>query len=80
MTSAQQRAFSATTPNPNSWVRAGTDVNRPFGDYYVDPTVWTNNWGRLTTDPLWRDPTNPTNWISTRTIRIIIRAPFTPPR
>lgn len=80
MTSAQQRAFSATTPNPNSWVRAGTDVNRPFGDYYVDPAVWTNNWGRLTTDPLWRDPNNPTNWISTRTIRIIIRAPFTPPR
>jgi hypothetical protein len=76
----QQRAFSATTPNPNSWVRAGTDVNRKFGDYYVDPAVWTNNWGRLPADPLWRDPNNPTNWISTRTIRSIIRAPYTPPR
>ena len=76
----QQRAFSATTPNPNSWIRAGTDVNRTFGDYYVDPWLWINNWGLSPTNALWRDPNNPTNWISTRTIRIIIRAPFTPPR
>ena len=76
----QQRAFSATTPNPNSWIRAGTDVNRTFGDYYVDPWLWINNRGLSPTNALWRDPNNPTNWISTRTIRIIIRAPFTPPR
>ena len=80
LTNAQQRAFSATTPNPNSWVRAGTDVDSPFGDYYVDPWLWINNWGLSPTNALWRDPNNPTNWISTRTIRIIIRAPFTPPR
>jgi hypothetical protein len=42
--------------------------------------VWTNNWGRLPIDPLWRDPNNRTNWISTREIRIIIRAPYKPPR
>ena len=80
MTNAQHRAFFATTPNPNSWVRAGTDVDRPFGDYYVDPWLWINNRGLSPTNALWRDPNNPTNWISTRTIRIIIRAPFTPPR
>lgn len=80
MTNAQQRAFSATTPNPNSWVRAGTDVNRTFGDYYVDPQLWIDNWGLSPTNALWRNPNNPTNWISTRAIRIIIRAPFTPPR
>ena len=90
-----QRAFSATTPLAATWVRAGTDVNRTYGDYYVDPFVWFNNnqrpanavWdpvlGRWV-DPsgqwVWRDPNNTTNWISTRTIRIIIRQPFTPPR
>ena len=80
MTNAQHRAFSATTPFPSSWVRAGTDVDRPFGDYYVDPWLWINNRGLSPTNALWRDPNNPTNWISTRTIRIIIRAPFAPPR
>ena len=79
-TNPQHRDFLATTPFAPSWVRAGTDVNRTFGDYYVDPAVWTNNWGRLPIDPLWRDPNNRTNWISTREIRIIIRAPYKPPR
>ena len=79
-TNPQHRDFIATTPFAPSWVRAGTDVNRTFGDYYVDPAVWTNNWGRLPIDPLWRNPNNRTNWISTREIRIIIRAPFKPPR
>jgi hypothetical protein len=90
-----QRAFSATTPRAATWIRAGTDVNRTYGDYYVDPFVWFNNnqrpanavWdpalGRWI-DPsgqwVWRDPNNTTNWISTRTIRVIIRQPFTPPR
>jgi hypothetical protein len=79
-TNPQERDFLATTPFAPSWVRAGTDVDRTFGDYYVDPAVWTNNWGRLPIDPLWRDPNNRTNWISTREIRIIIRAPYKPPR
>ena len=76
----RQRAFSATTPQANSWVRAGSGVNVTYGDYYVDPTVWTNNFGRLPTDPAWRDPANPVNWISTRAIRFFIRRPYTPPR
>jgi|TARA_B100001971_G_scaffold134341_1_gene124148 hypothetical protein len=80
MTNAQHRAFSATTPSAISWVRAGTGVNRTFGDYYVDPWLWINNQGLSPTNALWRNPNNPTNWISTRTIRIIIRAPYTPPR
>ncbi len=90
-----QRAFSATTPLASSWVRAGTDVNRTFGDYYVDPMVWFNNsqrpanavwdpalgrWVDPTGQWVWRDPNNITNWISTRTIRVILRQPFTPPR
>jgi hypothetical protein len=90
-----QRAFSATTPLAATWVRAGTDVNRTFGDYYVDPMVWFNNsqrpanavwdpvlgrWIDPTGQWFWRDPNNTTNWISTRTIRVIIRQPFTPPR
>ena len=80
VTNPQQRDFIATTPFANSWIRAGSDVNRTFGDFYVDPAVWTNNLGRIPTDPLWRDPNNRANWISTRAIRIIIRAPYTPPR
>ncbi len=76
-TNNQERAFSATTPNPNSWVRAGTDVNRKFGDYYVDPAGWTNNFGLSPTNALWRNPNNPTNWISTRAIRRFLRRPFT---
>ena len=90
-----QRAFSATTPLASSWVRAGTDMNRTFGDYYVDPMVWFNNsqrpanavwdpalgrWVDPTGQWVWRDPNNTTNWISTRTIRVILRQPFTPPR
>ena len=80
VTNPKQRDFIATTPFANSWIRAGSDVNRTFGDFYVDPAVWTNNLGRIPTDPLWRDPNNRANWISTRAIRIIIRAPYTPPR
>ena len=76
----QHRNFQSTTPYASSWVRAGADVNRTFGDYYVDPTVWINNLSRVPTDPQWRNPNNPTNWISTREIRIIIRAPYSPPR
>ena len=76
----RERAFTATTPRANSWVRAGMDVNTTYGDYYVDPTVWTNNFGRLPTDPAWRDPADPVNWISTRAIRFFIRRPYTPPR
>jgi hypothetical protein len=90
-----QRAFTNASPLAATWVRAGTDVNRTFGDYYVDPRVWFNNsqrpanavWdpalGRWVDPPgqwVWRDPNNTTNWISTRTIRVIIRQPFTPPR
>ena len=90
-----QRAFSATTPLAATWIRAGTDVNRTFGDYYVDPMVWFNNsqrpanavwdpvlgrWIDPTGQWVWRDPNNTANWISTRTIRVIIRQPFTPPR
>jgi hypothetical protein len=90
-----QRAFSATTPSAATWVRAGTDVNRTFGDYYVDPFVWFNNnqrpanavwdpalgrWVDPTGQWVWRDPADLANWISTRTIRVIIRQPFTPPR
>ena len=90
-----QRAFSATTPLAATWVRAGTDPNRTHGDYFVDPMVWVNNslrpanavwdpalgrWVDPTGQWVWRDPTDPVNWISTRTIRVIIRQPFTPPR
>ena len=71
-----ERPFTATTGNPNSWVRAGTDVNRIFGDYFVDPAVWTNNIGLTPANPNWRDPNNPTNWISVRTIRRFLRQPF----
>jgi hypothetical protein len=90
-----QRAFTNASPLAATWVRAGTDVNRTFGDYFVDPFVWLNNsqrpanaiwdpalgrWVDPTGQWVWRDPNNTTNWISTRTIRVIIRQPFTPPR
>jgi len=90
-----QRAFTNASPLAATWVRAGTDLNRTHGDYFVDPFVWLNNSQRPTNavwnpalgrwvDPtgnwVWRDPNDPANWISTRTIRVIIRQPFTPPR
>jgi hypothetical protein len=79
-----QRAFTNASPLAATWVRAGTDLNRTHGDYFVDPFVWLNNSQRPTNavwnpalgrwvDPtgqwVWRDPNNTTNWISTRTIR-----------
>jgi hypothetical protein len=90
-----QRAFTNASPLAATWVRAGTDLNRTHGDYFVDPFVWLNNsqrpanavwnpalgrWVDPTGQWVWRDPNNTTNWISTRTIRVIIRQPFTPPR
>jgi hypothetical protein len=90
-----QRAFTNASPLAATWVRAGTDLNRTHGDYFVDPFVWLNNsqrpanavwdpalgrWIDPTGQWVWRDPNNTTNWISTRTIRVIIRQPFTPPR
>jgi hypothetical protein len=90
-----QRAFTNASPLAATWVRAGTDLNRTHGDYFVDPFVWLNNsqrpanavwnpalgrWVDPTGNWVWRDPNNTTNWISTRTIRVIIRQPFTPPR
>ncbi|MGY8651665.1 MAG: hypothetical protein ACKVKM_12780 [Verrucomicrobiia bacterium] len=90
-----QRAFTNASPLAATWVRAGTDLNRTHGDYFVDPFVWLNNsqrpanavwnpalgrWVDPTGQWVWRDPSNTTNWISTRTIRVIIRQPFTPPR
>lgn len=75
-TNISERPFSATTGNPNSWVRAGADVGRTYGDYYVDPSVWTNNIGLTPADATWRDPNNPTNWISVRTLRRFLRQPF----
>ena len=75
-TNVFERPFSATTGNPNSWVRAGTDVNRTYGDYFVNPVVWTNNIGLTPAHPNWRDPNNPTNWISVRTVRRFLRQPF----
>ncbi len=92
-----QRAFSNATQWAATWVRCGTDANRTHGDYYVDPTVWYNNsqrpanavwdpalgrWVDPTGQWVWRDPNDPTNWISTRSIRGFIRYPFnfTPPR
>ncbi len=90
-----QRAFTNASPLAATWVRAGTDLNRTHGDYFVDPFVWLNNsqrpanavwnpalgrWVDPTGNWVWRDPNDPANWISTRTIRVIIRQPFTPPR
>jgi len=90
-----QRAFTNASSLAATWVRAGTDLNRTHGDYFVDPFVWLNNsqrpanavwnpalgrWIDPTGQWVWRDPNNTTNWISTRTIRVIIRQPFTPPR
>ncbi len=90
-----QRAFSAASSLAATWVRAGTDLNRTHGDYYVDPFVWLNNsqrpanavwdpvlgrWVDPTGQWTWLDPNDPANWISTRTIRTILRYPFTPPR
>jgi len=72
-----QRAFAATKPDRNTWIRAGLDVNVTYGDYYVDPAVWTNNVGLTPGAPSWRDPNNSTNWISTRAIRRFIRLPLT---
>ena len=76
-TNNTERAFPATTPNPPSWIRTGTDVNRTYGDYYVNPAVWTNNAGLTPADVRWRDPNNPTNWISTRAMRQFLRRPYT---
>lgn len=72
-----ERPFAATTPNPPSWIRAGSDVNRTYGDYYVNPAVWTNNAGITPADVRWRNPNNPTNWISTRAMRHFLRRPYT---
>ncbi len=94
-TDPSQRAFTNASPLAATWVRAGTDTNRTHGDYYVDPMVWFNNsqrpanavwdpvlgrWVDPTGQWVWRDPTDPANWISTRTIRVHLRHPFTPPR
>ena len=76
-TNNTHRAFTATTPDRTTWIRAGTDVGVTYGDYYVDPAVWTNNAVLLPGAPGWRDPNNSSNWISTRVIRRFIRLPLT---
>ena len=54
----------------NNSQRPANAVWDPVLGRWVDPS---GQW-------VWRDPNNTTNWISTRTIRVIIRQPFTPPR
>ncbi|MSR67019.1 MAG: hypothetical protein EXS24_06560 [Pedosphaera sp.] len=92
-TDPAQRAFSSALPGVH--VLAGTTRNGEFGDFYVDPAVTLNNsrrpanayWdaaaGRWV-DPsgqwVWMDPNNPIYWISTRSMRIHVRAPFKTPQ
>lgn len=91
-TDPAQRAFSKAKPGVH--ILAGTTRNGEYGDFYVDPAVTLNNsrrpanatWDAATgrwVDPtgqwVWMDPNDPRYWISTRSMRMHVRAPFKTP-